>query len=165
MAATYPRGPGRGTVVAIAGAPSVKPPARTPACSPPPAPSAPLASRNLIASHLQLRERRRNFNEAQMIESVVLLQTIGGDCPEDIYLLADDTCLERGLGYELPKPTAVRGFLERFHDESLEARHANNSSASSSPAAPRYRGCSRCWPAVCSASPHSTNSMANGSSR
>ena len=55
-----------------------------------------------------------------MIESVVVLQTIGGDCPEDIYLLADDACLERGLGYEPPRPTAVRGFLERFHDESLE---------------------------------------------
>ena len=55
-----------------------------------------------------------------MIESIVLLQTIGGDCPEDSYLLAGDTCLERGLGYAPPRPTAVRGFLERFHDESLE---------------------------------------------
>ena len=74
----------------------------------------------LIAAHLDLRQRRRGFSEAQMIESIVLLQTIGGDCPEDIYLLAGDTCLERGLGYAPPKPTAVRGFLERFHDESLE---------------------------------------------
>ena len=74
----------------------------------------------LIATHLDLRQRRRGFSEAQMIESIVLLQTIGGDCPEDIYLLAGDTCLERGLGYAPPRPTAVRGFLERFHDESLE---------------------------------------------
>ena len=74
----------------------------------------------LIDSHLPLRQRRRGFSEAQMIESVVLLQTIGGDCPEDIHLLAGDGCLERGLGYQPPKPTALRGFLERFHDESLE---------------------------------------------
>ena len=74
----------------------------------------------LIAAHLDLRQRRRGFSEDQMIESIVLLQTIGGDCPEDSYLLAGDTCLERGLGYAPPRPTAVRGFLERFHDESLE---------------------------------------------
>ena len=74
----------------------------------------------LIAAHLHLRQRRRGFSEAQMIESAVLLQTIGGDCPEDLYLLAGDGCLERGLGYQPPKPTALREFLERFHDESLE---------------------------------------------
>ena len=31
-----------------------------------------------------------------------------------------DPCLERGLGYEPPKVTAVREFLERFHDKNLE---------------------------------------------
>ena len=72
----------------------------------------------------------------EMIESLVLLQTIGGDCPEDLYLLAGDSCLERGLGYQPPKPTAGRGFLERFHDS-------------------RYR------PAACSASLLSTSSTAN----
>ena len=55
-----------------------------------------------------------------MIESVLLLQTIGGDCPEDLTLLADDGCLERGLGYRTPKPTALREFLELFHDQTLE---------------------------------------------
>ena len=33
----------------------------------------------LIAAHLHLRQRRRGFSEAQLIESAVLLQTIGGD--------------------------------------------------------------------------------------
>ena len=46
--------------------------------------------------------------------------TIGGDCPDDIGLLADDGCLERGLGYRAPKATAVRYFLEQFHDQDLE---------------------------------------------
>jgi hypothetical protein len=35
-------------------------------------------------------------------------------------LLNGDECLERGLGYGLPKVTAVREFLERFHDPDLE---------------------------------------------
>ena len=76
---------------------------------------------DLIGTHLQLYARRRGFSEAQMIEAIVLLQTIGGDCPEDIGLLAGDGCLERGLGYRPPKVTALREFLELFHDEQLEA--------------------------------------------
>jgi hypothetical protein len=74
----------------------------------------------LIEANLQLRQRQRGFSESQMIESISLLQTIGGDSPEDVRLLSGDTCLERGLGYRPPKATAVRGFLERFHDEALE---------------------------------------------
>jgi hypothetical protein len=76
---------------------------------------------DLIAANLQLRKRQRGFDEWQMVESITLLQTIGGDCPEDIGLLAQDPCLERGLGYRPPRATALRGFLERFHDEKLEA--------------------------------------------
>ena len=54
---------------------------------------------DLIDTHLALRTRQRGFSEAQMIETVLLQQTIGGDCPEDLGLLAGDGCLERGLGY------------------------------------------------------------------
>ena len=75
---------------------------------------------DLIAANLQLRKRQRGYVEGQMIESAVLLQTIGGECPEDIRLLAHDPCLERGLGYRPPKVTALREFLELFHDETLE---------------------------------------------
>jgi hypothetical protein len=76
----------------------------------------------LVEEHLKLYSRRRGFSEAQMIESTVVLQTIGGDCPEDIGLLAGDRCLERGLGYRPPKVTALREFLELFHDGQLEAQ-------------------------------------------
>jgi hypothetical protein len=75
---------------------------------------------DLIAANLPLRQRQRGFAEAQLLESLVLLQAVGGECPEDIGLLAKDTCLERGLGYAVPKATAVREFLERFHDKELE---------------------------------------------
>src|SRR6266478_1654762 len=74
----------------------------------------------LVAANLNLRKRQRGFSEAQLIESICLLQAVGGECPEDMRLLLGDECLERGLGYELPSVTAVREFLERFHDQKLE---------------------------------------------
>jgi hypothetical protein len=74
----------------------------------------------LIGANLPLRKRERGFAEAQLIESISLLQAIGGECPEDMRLLLGDECLERGLGYDLPSLTAVREFLERFHDKDLE---------------------------------------------
>lgn len=76
---------------------------------------------DLIAANLSLKFRQRGFTEGQFIESLALLQTAGGDCPEDISLINQDPCLARGLGYPLPKATAARTFLDRFHDESLEA--------------------------------------------
>jgi Transposase DDE domain group 1 len=76
----------------------------------------------LIGANLALRKRQRGFSEAQLVESISLLQAVGGECPEDMRLLQGDECLERGLGYELPKVTAVREFLERFHDKDLEKR-------------------------------------------
>ena len=73
----------------------------------------------LTAANLQLKRRQRGYQEAQFIETVLLLQAVGGDCPEDLVLLNQDAMLGRALGYELPKVTAVRSFLERFHDEEL----------------------------------------------
>jgi len=73
----------------------------------------------LAAANLQLKSRQRGYEEAQFIETVMLLQAVGGDCPEDLSLLNHDPMLGRALGYDLPKVTAVRNFLERFHDEEL----------------------------------------------
>jgi hypothetical protein len=75
---------------------------------------------DLVAANLKLKQRQRGCSDAQYIESIVLLQTAGGDCPEDMSLLAGDDCLERGLGFALPKTGAVRAFLNRFHDPELE---------------------------------------------
>src|SRR5712672_3142744 len=52
----------------------------------------------LAAANLQLKSRQRGYEEAQFIETVMLLQAVG---------------------YDLPKVTAVRNFLELFHDEEL----------------------------------------------
>ena len=76
---------------------------------------------DLISANLTLRKRQRGFSEAQVIESICLLQAVGGECPEDIRLLAGDDCLSRGLGYQPPKVTAVREFLELFHNKELES--------------------------------------------
>jgi len=75
----------------------------------------------LVAANLQLKSRKRGFTEGQFVEAILLLQIAGGDCPEDVSLFRADTCLERGLGYALPKATAVREFLGRFHDPALAA--------------------------------------------
>src|SRR5208337_1880521 len=66
---------------------------------------------SLVGANLALRKRQRGFSEAQVIEAICLLQTAGGECPEDMHLLAGDDCLKRGLGYSPPKATAVREFL------------------------------------------------------
>ena len=76
---------------------------------------------DLIAANLQLKSRKRGFTESQFIESILLLQTVGGDCPEDFSLLHHDSCLEKGLGYALPKTRTVRDFLDFFHEEDLAA--------------------------------------------
>lgn len=76
---------------------------------------------DLVEANLQFKRRQRGFEEAQMIESILLLQAVGGDCPEDIPLLHQDPLISSALGYVLPKVTAVRSFLEKFHDEKLDA--------------------------------------------
>ncbi len=73
----------------------------------------------LVAANIATKERQRGLLDSQFIESLVLLQTVGGECVEDMATFAGDTCLTRGLGYELPKVNTVRDFLDRFHDEDL----------------------------------------------
>jgi hypothetical protein len=69
---------------------------------------------------VRVKKRKRGFDEGQLIEQISMVQAIGGDCPEDMRWLGQDECLERGLGYKPAKVTAVREFLEQFHDEKLE---------------------------------------------
>jgi len=74
----------------------------------------------LVEANLKLKQRDRGCSDSQYIESLILLQTVGGDCPEDMSLIAGDDCLERGLGFALPQTGAVRAFLNRFHDAQIE---------------------------------------------
>ena len=76
---------------------------------------------DLIEANLQFKQRQRGFEEAQLVESIILLQAVGGDCPEDVPLIHTDPLLSSALGYSPPKVTALRSFLEKFHDEKLDA--------------------------------------------
>ena len=71
----------------------------------------------LIEANLSLKSR--GYTEGQFIESLVLVHAMGGDCYDDLALLENDSCLNRGLGYQPPKADAVRKFINRFHDPLL----------------------------------------------
>jgi hypothetical protein len=79
----------------------------------------------LIEANLRFKVRHRGFDEAQMAESIIVLQTVGGECPDDIPVIHSDPLLANAMGYAAPKATALRSFLEKFHDEKLEAQRPN----------------------------------------
>ncbi len=78
----------------------------------------------LMEANVSVKLRQRGFTEAQFAETLVLLNAVGGDSYADVELLRDDRCLAQGLGYQLPKATALRQFCEAFHDEAKVARPA-----------------------------------------
>lgn len=69
-----------------------------------------------IRRHVALKKRQRGFDEATYVESFVVLQAVGGDCPDDFEVLREDAGLSEMLGHELPSPEAARKFLYQFHD-------------------------------------------------
>ena len=79
----------------------------------------------LMEANVKVKLRQRGFTEAQFGETLVLLNAVGGDSYADVDLLQADRCLAQGLGYHLPKATAVREFCEAFHDEEKVARPAD----------------------------------------
>ena len=79
----------------------------------------------LMEANVKVKLRQRGFTEAQLGETLVLLNAAGGDSYADVELLQADRCLAQGLGYHLPKATAVREFCEAFHDEEKVTRPAD----------------------------------------
>jgi hypothetical protein len=75
-----------------------------------------------MEANVEVKARQRGFSEAQFGETLVLLNAVGGDSYADVELLANDRCLAQGLGYRLPKATALREFCEAFHDEGKVTR-------------------------------------------
>ena len=71
-----------------------------------------------VARHLRLKQRQRGFDEAAYVESLLVLNALGGDCLEDFDRLREDAGLAEMLGHEIPSPEAARKFLYQFHDES-----------------------------------------------
>lgn len=71
----------------------------------------------VVSERLQLRERQRGYDEFDKVHALVLVQAAGGDCVEDVRILARDAGLVRLLARPLPSPDALHDFLGAFHDE------------------------------------------------
>jgi hypothetical protein len=78
-----------------------------------------LGMSRVINTQLQLRQRDSGFDEAQMVEAVVLLMASGGEVIDDIEVLRADQGLCRLLDRKLPAADTVRRFLYEFHDDQL----------------------------------------------
>jgi DDE family transposase len=73
----------------------------------------------LVRDGLQVRARRRGYAEFDTLQAIVLIQAAGGDCVEDVRVLARDAGLTRLLHRRFPSPDALHRFLASFHDERL----------------------------------------------
>jgi Transposase DDE domain group 1 len=81
-----------------------------------------LGLEDVVAAGLQLRARDRGYTDFDKLHALVLVQAAGGECVEDVRVLASDRGLVRLLGRPLPSPDALHDFLTAFHDEALLAQ-------------------------------------------
>jgi hypothetical protein len=62
------------------------------------------------------KKNPKGLTQGQMVESIVVLTALGGECPEDMEKLREDEGLQVMLGYRLPAPSTVRAYLDQYHD-------------------------------------------------
>jgi len=55
-----------------------------------------------VKRHLHLKQRRRGFEEATYVESLLVLNALGGECLEDCDRLREDAGRAEMLRHELP---------------------------------------------------------------
>ncbi len=67
------------------------------------------------------KKNPKGLTQGQMVESLVVLSALGGECPDDLEKLRQDQGLAVLVGYELPAPSTVRGWLAQYHDEKAMA--------------------------------------------
>ena len=73
-----------------------------------------------LANHvLPAKRSSKGLNQGQMVESFVLLSSLGGECIDDMQHLRDDEGFTGILGYKPPAPETARQWLDGFHDEAL----------------------------------------------
>jgi hypothetical protein len=70
-----------------------------------------------VQEHVRVKERERGYDEATFVESFVVLNAAGGECPEDFKRLREDAGLTEMIGHALPSPAAALQFLYAFHEE------------------------------------------------
>lgn len=71
-----------------------------------------------VERNVRVKERQRGFTEAQMVQSIVLLQAAGGECAADMERLRHDAGLPEMLGHALPASETTLKFLKAFHEQS-----------------------------------------------
>lgn len=76
----------------------------------------------VVNDRLRLRPRARGYSEFDKLHAVVLVQAAGGECVEDVRVLARDAGLRRLVGRPWPSPDALHDFLAAFHDETQMAQ-------------------------------------------
>jgi hypothetical protein len=62
---------------------------------------------------------RRMFNSVEIVKTLVLTMTMGGECVDDVAALRSDRALQELLAMTIPAPETVRQALDLFHDEAL----------------------------------------------
>jgi hypothetical protein len=70
-----------------------------------------------IEAEVTVKQRQRGLTPAELVESLIVLWTSGGDRCQDLATLREDQALATLLGHPLPAATTVRDFLEAFHVE------------------------------------------------
>ena len=70
-------------------------------------------------SVLPQKRSPKGLRQWQMVESVVLLSALGGECLDDMRRLREDEGLAALLEYVPPASETARQWLDRFHDEEL----------------------------------------------
>ena len=61
-----------------------------------------------VEQSLPRKRSPKGLREGQMVESFILLSTLGGDCLDDMKRLREDKGLEAMLGYRPPAPETAR---------------------------------------------------------
>ena len=70
-----------------------------------------------VRQHVPIKERQRGYDEAEMVESFVILNAVGGECFDDFQRLREDPGLREMIGHGIPSPEVARKFLYQFHKE------------------------------------------------
>lgn len=78
-----------------------------------------LGVEDAIAEHLVLRQRQTGYSEVEKVQAMVLLLASGGECLDDIRVLASDVGLCRLLERTFPSADTLLNFLYSFHDDAL----------------------------------------------
>src|SRR3989304_8261954 len=68
---------------------------------------------------LPAKKSSKGLRHGQMVESLILLSALGGECIDDMKRLRDDEGLAGILSYRPPAPETARPGLGGVHDEAL----------------------------------------------